>query len=63
MHISVDRELCSGHGRCAVVAATVYALDDEGFCAIDEADVLPGHEEAARKGANNCPERAITVVD
>lgn len=63
MRVIVDRELCSGHGRCAAVAPTVYSLDDAGYCAITEADVAPGDEDAARNGANNCPERAIAIVD
>jgi ferredoxin len=63
VRIVVDKDLCSGHGRCAAVAPTVYSLDEAGFAAIDEAEVAPGDEEAARRGANNCPERAITVLD
>ena len=41
----------------------IPTLDDNGFCAITEADVAPGQQAAAREGANNCPERAITIVD
>lgn len=63
MRIIVDHDLCSGHGRCAAVAPTVYSLDESGYCAITEADVAAGDEDAARVGANNCPERAITLVD
>ena len=63
MRIIVDSDLCTGHGRCAAVAPTVYALDDNGFWAITEADVAPGQEAAAHAGSNNCPERAITIVD
>jgi ferredoxin len=63
MRIIVDNDLCSGHGRCAAVAPAVYSLDESGYCALSEADVVPDNEEAARAGANNCPERAITIVD
>jgi ferredoxin len=63
MRIVIDHALCSGHGRCASVAPSVYQLDDQGFCAIDEADIAPDDEAAAISGANNCPERAITVTD
>lgn len=62
MRIIVDRALCSGHGRCAAVGPSVYPLDEAGFCAITEADVAPDDEDAARAGANNCPERAIAIV-
>ena len=63
MRIIVDHETCTGHGRCASVAPSVYTLDDSGFSAITELDVDADHEAAARLGANNCPERAITIVD
>ena len=63
MRISVDRAICSGHGRCAAVAPSVYWLDDDGYCGVTELDVPPGEEDAARSGANNCPERAITVSE
>jgi ferredoxin len=63
MRIIVDHEVCSGHGRCAAVAPSVYSLDESGYSAITETDVAAGDEDAARSGANNCPERAITIVD
>jgi ferredoxin len=63
VRIIVDHDVCSGHGRCAAMAPEVYSLDEAGFCAITEATVAPGLEDAARSGANNCPERAITVAD
>jgi ferredoxin len=63
MRIVVDHDLCSGHGRCASIAPSVYELDDMGFCAIDEVEVAPADQAAARAGADSCPERAITVVE
>lgn len=63
MRIVVDHNLCSGHGRCAAVAPSVYSLDDEGYCAVFELDVAPGDERAARSGASNCPERAISIIE
>jgi ferredoxin len=64
MKIVVDRSRCSGHGRCAAVAPDVYSLDDEGYNALDgEREVPSGLEAMARRGADNCPERCITVVD
>jgi len=63
MRISVNHDLCSGHGRCAAVAPEVYTLDDNGYNAMHETEVAPGKEEMARTGAANCPERAITLID
>ena len=62
MRIIVDHDICTGHGRCAAVAPSVYTLDDSGFTAITELEVGPDDEAAARAGANNCPERAISIV-
>jgi ferredoxin len=62
MRIVVDHDLCSGHGRCAAVAPDIYVLDGNGFSAVNELDVPGDLEDAARAGANNCPERAITLI-
>jgi cytochrome P450 len=42
-----------------------YSLaDDEGYNALDgEREVPAGLEAMARRGADNCPERCITVID
>lgn len=62
MKIVVDRSVCSGHARCAQFAPTIYQLDEFGHCAVEEADVPSGLEDDARRGADNCPERAISVI-
>jgi ferredoxin len=49
---------------CNFHAPDVYPLDDDGYNALDgEYDVEPGLEDAARRGALNCPERAIEVIE
>ena len=65
MKVKVDESLCSGHGRCWVYAKDVYELDDNGYnkCRGKIVDVPAGHEENARKGAVNCPERAIEIIE
>ena len=62
MKIEVDAALCSGHARCNAVAPEIYELDDNGFCAITTLDVAAEQEAAALRGAEACPERAITIV-
>ena len=63
MKISVSESLCSGHGRCYTVAPEVYESDEEGFNALrgETVEVEAGKEEAARRGADSCPESAITI--
>lgn len=63
MRIEFDRDACTGHGRCWSVAAEFYDADDDGYCVDPSGEVPPEHEQAARLGAMNCPEQAITVID
>ena len=61
MRITVDRALCTGHGRCYSLAPELYGADDDGYCVIPTEVVPAGQEDLARKGAGNCPEDAISV--
>ena len=63
MRITVDREACTGHGRCYAVAPGIFEPDDDGYCLIPVATVAEAEEALARRGAANCPEDAITVHD
>ena len=62
MRVIVDRERCTGHGRCNAMGPAVYPLDDEGRNALTDLDVPSELEDQARLGADACPERAITIV-
>lgn len=64
MRVKIDQELCTGHGRCQVLAGRVYKLDSNGYN-IDRGKTLEiptGLEAEAREGAKLCPERAITIL-
>jgi ferredoxin len=65
MKAKIDETLCSGHGRCFVLASEVYDLDDNGYNANRGSviDVDPENESLARLGAENCPEAAITLAE
>ena len=65
MKLSVDRTLCSGHGRCYTVAPAWFDCDDEGFSVVLREDV-PADDpdvEQARLAVASCPERAIRLED
>lgn len=64
MHLKVDGEHCTGHGRCAKYAPNVFVLDDDGYNAARGSDVsVPSGEEGnATKGMKACPEQAITLI-
>jgi ferredoxin len=61
MRVSVDAEVCTGHGRCYVLGPDVFVSDDYGHCVVVQDEVGSDLEAQARAGAENCPERAITV--
>jgi len=63
LKVRVDPELCVGHGRCYVLAPDVFSTDDFGHCEIVQSEVEGDAEMHARLGAENCPERAITIEE
>ncbi len=63
MKVRVDTGLCVGHGRCYVLAPEVFGADDYGHCEVLVESPEGALEAQARVGAENCPERAITLED
>jgi len=63
MKVRVDRDKCTGHGRCYVLAPEVYGADDEGYCVIADEQVANEQQDGARRAALNCPEDAITILN
>jgi len=63
MRVRVDRDKCTGHGRCYALAPDVYEADDEGFCVIPNEQVPGELADAARRAALNCPEDAIEITE
>jgi ferredoxin len=61
MKVTVDSEVCTGHGRCYVLGPDVFAADDYGHCVVLHEQVSDELAAQARTGAENCPERAISV--
>jgi ferredoxin len=64
MRASIDSAKCMGHGICYSLAPNVFADDDQGYGhVIGDGEVPPALAEAARNGAANCPESAISVTE
>ncbi|MEP6624009.1 MAG: ferredoxin [Acidimicrobiia bacterium] len=66
MKVTVDAEICTGHGRCYALAPDVYAPDEFGHCEIagtSDGAVPESLHRAARLGRDNCPESAISIED
>lgn len=63
MKVRLDRDRCQGHGRCYVLASAVFESDDDGYGLVVSVDIPVELHDAARKGAGNCPEDAITLTE
>jgi ferredoxin len=64
MRVSVDINVCQGHGVCHMSEPRVYELDETDGHSIVIADPVPADLEAgARLGVDSCPERAISIVE
>jgi ferredoxin len=59
--VSVDAELCTGHGRCYTLAPDVFDADEVGHSIVIVGEVSGELEKHAAIGVENCPERAITL--
>lgn len=64
MKIQIDYDRCSGHGRCYDLATEVFEADDSGYGSVlNDGEVPAALEDKARMAVNNCPERAISIID
>lgn len=60
MKIHLEIDACVGHGRCYAIAPEVFDADDQGHCVVRiDGDVPAELANAARTGADNCPENAL----
>lgn len=64
MHITVDYDLCEGHGQCILAAPDVFDLpDDAEQVELLDADPAEQQREAIVRAAAMCPAQAIQVSD
>ena len=64
MKVSVDKELCVGHGRCYDVAPELFEDDEQGYAVVRGDGTVPqGQAEVARLAVRLCPERAVTLIE
>jgi ferredoxin len=63
VRVILDSEKCQGHGRCYVLAPEVFAPDEEGYGTVVQPQASGALLEEARRGAQGCPEAAITLED
>ena len=62
MRVRVDPARCQGHTLCNLAAPALFSLREEDGHAVALVDEVPAeHNEAARRAAQGCPERAIEL--
>lgn len=64
MKVSIDAELCQGHGRCFSLAPSIFGFDDIGNgVVLGDGTLNEETVELARLAQANCPEHAITIEE
>ena len=61
MRVSVDDDVCAGHGVCTVLCPDVFVLEDAGYARVAVEEVPAEHETAVREAETRCPTRAILI--
>jgi ferredoxin len=64
MKVTVDRDLCQGHGQCEIVAPDMFTLDDDAYAVVllDDGGVPADRESEAREATACCPVQAIVFT-
>ena len=63
MKVRVDPEICAGFGICVGVCPEGFELHDDGYATVLVGEVPAELEELVRRAADQCPSRAISLVD
>jgi ferredoxin len=63
LRVRIDAELCTGHGRCYTLAPEVFDSDESGYGVVVSEVVADEMLAKAVLGEQNCPERAISLVE
>jgi ferredoxin len=64
MKVKVDSEKCQGHNRCYALAPGLFKVDDLGYATERGDGTVPADmREKAKLAVENCPERAIYIID
>ncbi|MBI5289516.1 MAG: ferredoxin [Chloroflexi bacterium] len=63
--VTVDSEKCQGHNRCYAMAPGMFKVDEYGYATPRGDGVLASEAdiELAQRAVENCPERAIEIIE
>lgn len=60
--VSLDTNLCVGHGRCYELAPDIFDEDEAGYCVLLRERISQTLLAQAQNGEANCPEGAIRIT-
>ena len=65
MRVTVDADICGGHGACLSTAPAVFTLTDDGYAEVtpefSATDVPEELQAAVEQAALHCPTKAIVL--
>ncbi len=62
MRVRVDDERCGGHGTCCGLCPEVFDLS-KGYAIARMSEVPEQYKGRVREAVDQCPERAIVIVE
>lgn len=62
MRVTVDADICGGHGACLSTAPDVFRLTDDGYAEVMVEAVPEELQAAVEQAALHCPTKAIIVA-
>ncbi len=63
MRVVIDRQRCQGHGLCFLFGSDLFGPDEEGHGRPLLDEVPLDRRAECDRVAQNCPERAIRLID
>ncbi len=61
--ITVDRDLCQGHGVCEGEAPEVFAVSKDGVLTVLDDAPDDAHRPAVEAAVKYCPTHALSIVE
>lgn len=63
MKVTVDTDICAGFGICVGVCPEVFELHEDGYAVVLVDEVPAELQDLAQRAADQCPSRAISVIE
>jgi ferredoxin len=60
MALTINPDLCQGHGRCSLINLDLFDVDDDGHGVVVIAEPGPQYATDIAQAVASCPEQAIS---